>query len=216
MPQLHKEAVRHLFDGLAVEYAGGREHQPSFRAQKHVVLQMLRNAEGRILDVGCGPAVLESDLLRRGLEVVGIDVSLEMLRYGLNRLAGSPYRERCRLLPGDVEGLQFADDEFDAVACMGVLEYLPGYARALREIRRVLRPRGIAVFSVPNRLCAYHLSLAAMRVGKRLLGRPAPAFIPNRCVPSLLLAQLVREGFQVLESQRCGAQYIVKVRKAPL
>ncbi|MGQ0651792.1 MAG: class I SAM-dependent methyltransferase [Betaproteobacteria bacterium] len=214
MPQLHKEAVRRLFDGLALEYASGRDRQASFRAQKHTVLALLEGAGDRVLDVGCGPALLEAELLRRGHEVVGIDVSLEMLRCGLNRLAGSPYRDRCRLLPGDVERLRFADSEFDAVACMGVLEYLPAYARALREMRRVLRPGGIAVISVPNRVSLYHLSLAALRVAKRTLGRPAPAFIPNRCVPWVLLAQMSREGFQVLETQRCGAQYIVKARRA--
>jgi len=215
MPQLHKEAVRQLFDGLALEYAEGRDQQLSFRAQKHAVLQMLKGCEGRVLDVGCGPAVLEADLLRRGHEVVGIDLSLEMLRFGLNRLAASPYRERCRLLPGDVERLEFADGAFDAVACMGVLEYLPSYTRALREMRRVLRPGGVAVISTPNRVSAFHLNLAALRLAKRILGRPAPAFIPNRCVPLLLDFQLRSEGFQILQRQRCGAQYIVKARALP-
>jgi len=216
MPQLHKEAVRHLFDGLAVEYAGSRELQESFLAQKQVVLGMLDGVDGRVLDVGCGPAVLENDLLRRGFEVVGIDVSIEMLRFGLNRLAASPYRQRCTLRPGDVERLEFADGEFDAVVSMGTLEYLPTYAKALHEMHRVLKEGGIAVISIPNRVSAYHLTLAGMRVAKRLLGRPAPAFIPNRCIPGTFAPQLARAGFEFLEDRRCGAQYIVKVRRGPL
>jgi ubiquinone/menaquinone biosynthesis C-methylase UbiE len=215
MPQLHKEEVRRLFDGLAREYAEGRDRQASFVAQKQVVLEMLRGVEGCILDVGCGPAVIETELLQRGLDVVGVDISIEMLRHGLDRLATSPYRAHCQLVPGDVERLEFADGTFDAVACMGVLEYVPDYTRALREIHRVLREGGLAVISVPNRVSAYHLSLAGVRLAKRLLGRPAPVFIPNRCIPPLLNLQLRHQGFQVLEAQRCGAQYIVKAKRAP-
>src|SRR4051794_21739310 len=84
MPFLHKAGVQLLFDGLALEYASGRERQPTFVAQKQIVLGMLADAAGRLLDVGCGPAVLEGELLRRGFDVTGIDMSIEMLRHGLN------------------------------------------------------------------------------------------------------------------------------------
>ena len=94
MPFLHKAGVQRLFDGLALEYVAERERQPTFVAQKGVVLDMLKGAEGRLLDVGCGPAVMETELLRRGFEVTGIDMSIEMLRHGLNRLAGTAGRER--------------------------------------------------------------------------------------------------------------------------
>ena len=53
-----------------------------------------------------------------GFEAHGIDVSSEMIR-----------RARC------------PEGAYDAVLCMGVLEYLPRYSRALAEIGRVLKPR---------------------------------------------------------------------------
>jgi ubiquinone/menaquinone biosynthesis C-methylase UbiE len=214
MPFLHKAGVQRLFDGLALKYACGRERQPTFVAQKQVVLAMLRDAEGRVLDVGCGPAVMEAELLRRGFQVTGIDTSIEMLRHGLNRLAGTAGRDRCRLVPGDAERLEFPDGTFDAVICMGVLEYLPTYNRALAEMRRVLRDDGMAVLSVPNRVSPYHLALAGMRQAKRMLGRPAPSFVPNRCVPWFLERSLQDRGLKVEETRLCGAQYIVKARRA--
>ena len=91
-------------------------------------------------------------------------------------------------MPGDIERLEFADDAFDAVICMGVLEYLPAYGRALSEICRVLRDPGIAVLSIPNRVSPYHLALLVFR--------------------------LDRMGLEVEETRVCGAQYIVKARKA--
>ena len=37
---------------------------------------------------------------------------------------------------------------FDAVTCLGVFEFLPDYAPALREIARILRPGGLLVLSI--------------------------------------------------------------------
>lgn len=210
---MHKARIRQLFDGLALEYVQERDVQDSFLAQKRVVLEMLAGSTGRLLDIGCGPAAMTRDLLQRGFEVVGVDLSLEMLRHGMQRLAGHPLRHRCRLEPGDVERLRFADESFDAVLCMGVLEYLPAYGRAIGEIHRVLRPGGVAVISVPNRVSPSHLGLALLRTAKRLAGRPLP-FVPNRCVPWLLDAQLARQGLPGVESRYCGAQFIAKRTRA--
>jgi len=49
----------------------------------------------------------------------------------------------------DLEALSFADGAFDLVTSTEVLEHVPDDARAFAEIRRVLRPGGMTVFSVP-------------------------------------------------------------------
>ena len=49
----------------------------------------------------------------------------------------------------DIEALPFADDSFDAILCVHVLEHVADDRAALRELRRVLRPRGWAVIQVP-------------------------------------------------------------------
>jgi len=50
----------------------------------------------------------------------------------------------------DVTALEFGDDAFDAVVCNHVLEHVPDDRRAMRELRRVLRPGGWAVLLVPD------------------------------------------------------------------
>jgi ubiquinone/menaquinone biosynthesis C-methylase UbiE len=212
MAPMHKPAMRELFDGLALEYVEKRDVQGTFIAQKQVVLSMLEGCRGRLLDVGCGPAVMTRDLLERGFEVVGIDLSLEMLRHGVRRVAGHPRARRCRLELGDIERLRFPDESFDVVLCMGVLEYLPDYGRAISEIRRVLRIGGVAVVSLPNRLAAQHLARAALTAAKRLAGRHVP-FVPNRCVPRLLVGQFRRAGLDVRDARHCGAQFLLSVTR---
>jgi SAM-dependent methyltransferase len=50
----------------------------------------------------------------------------------------------------DITDLPFEDGEFDAVICNHVLEHVPDDARAMRELRRVIKPTGWAVISVPR------------------------------------------------------------------
>ncbi|GAP38212.1 class I SAM-dependent methyltransferase [Piscinibacter sakaiensis] len=49
----------------------------------------------------------------------------------------------------DITDIPFADDSFDVVICSHVLEHIPDDHRAMRELRRVLRPSGWALLQVP-------------------------------------------------------------------
>jgi ubiquinone/menaquinone biosynthesis C-methylase UbiE len=211
MEQTHtaKGQVQAMFDSLALEYVRTRESQLSFQCQKRIALEFLAGAQGRLLEVGCGPAVMLPDLLAMGFEVQGVDVSGEMVRRGRQRMAGHPLERRCRLDVGDVERLEFPHASFDAVLCMGVLEYVPGHAKALAEIGRVLRPGGVAVFSMPNGISAYHLARSAYvetrSVERRLRGRPAPDPVSyNRTIPWRFPRQLAAAGLRQLDSRACN------------
>ena len=205
-----KIRIEALFDSLALEYVRTRETQLSFQCQKRIALEFLADSKGRLLEVGCGPAVMMPDLLAMGFEVDGIDVSGEMVRRGRQRMAGHPLERRCRLDVGDVEHLAFPDAAFDAVLCMGVLEYLPGNAKALAEISRVLRPGGMAVFSMPNGSSAYHAARGAYGTLRTLARRlrkgaePAAAMSYNRCIPSRFGADLSAVRMRQLESRACN------------
>ena len=208
-PRQAKAAVRELFDSLALDYVRGREQQFSFRSQKRIVIELLAGAKGRLLEIGCGPAVMTPELLAMGFEVTGIDVSSEMVRRAGQRMAGHPLEKRCRFALGDVERLQYPGGTFNAVLCMGVLEYLPRYGRALAEMCRVLVPGGVVILTVPNRASAYHVARAGYAglrsLERRLRGRDAPEGVAhNRCVPWKFDRELTDAGLRKVQSQACN------------
>lgn len=49
----------------------------------------------------------------------------------------------------DLTSLPFADDSFDLIICLHVLEHIQDDRKAIRELRRVLKPTGAAVIQVP-------------------------------------------------------------------
>ncbi|MFM8478514.1 MAG: class I SAM-dependent methyltransferase [Planctomycetaceae bacterium] len=98
----------------------------------------------RILDVGSGAGQILRHLLdtaRPDCEIVGFDLSWEMLRRARERL-NSP---RPVFVAADMRALPFRDNSFDCVTCGYVLEYLPDPRDGLREFARVLRPGGVVL-----------------------------------------------------------------------
>jgi ubiquinone/menaquinone biosynthesis C-methylase UbiE len=101
----------------------------------------------RILDLACGPGTLSRRLaamVSPSGEVVGVDLAPGMLA-----LAKSMNIPSTRFELMDIEQLTFADASFDAAVCGHGLQFVPDLHRALSEARRVLRPMGRLVASVP-------------------------------------------------------------------
>lgn len=151
--------------------------------RKELVLECLDRfglRGGALLDVGCGPAVFTPMLGSRGFEIWGVDASPGVVALAREVMAGTPYGDRAHFSLGDVEHLDFRDGTFDAALAVGLFEYLPGDAVALRELHRVLKPGGIAIVTLQNR-CSYYTvvrwlvrplrPLLRALLGRRLPGR---------------------------------------------
>ncbi len=95
----------------------------------------------QILDVGCGTGATMGFLERYG-QVTGIDVSLKAMRY-------CQTQDRSRLCLADGASLPFADESFDLVTALDLLEHLPQEAGGLREMWRVLKSGGRMILFVP-------------------------------------------------------------------
>jgi SAM-dependent methyltransferase len=97
----------------------------------------------RVLDLGCRTGALTRHYAE-GNEVVGVDVDRDALARAAERLG-------IETVWADVEdGLPFDDDSFDVVVAGELLEHLADPAAAVGHVRRVLRPGGRFVGSVPN------------------------------------------------------------------
>jgi ubiquinone/menaquinone biosynthesis C-methylase UbiE len=98
-----------------------------------------------VLDVGCGPGTISADFARLVApgQVTGIDLSLEVIELARRNTDGSDVAN-LSFQVGDAYDLAFADASFDVVYAHQVLQHLSDPVRALREMRRVLVPGGLA------------------------------------------------------------------------
>jgi SAM-dependent methyltransferase len=109
----------------------------------------------RVLDLGCGEGRHAlSFWLEAPVTVVGLDRGEADLRTAAARAGefaeSAPEGAHVGFVRADGLRLPFADGSFDRVVCSEVLEHVPDYGAMLAEIRRVLRPGGICVVSVPR------------------------------------------------------------------
>jgi SAM-dependent methyltransferase len=100
----------------------------------------------RVLDYGCGHAMAAVVLARRGARVTALDLSSGYLAEARRRADANGVA--LELVLANAEQLPFADASFDRVWGNAILHHLD-LAIAARELRRVLRPGGVAVFCEP-------------------------------------------------------------------
>lgn len=129
--------------GLRFRDADYLDHETWIRP----AMEMLGDVRGKdVLDHGCGHGMASVVLARRGARVTGVDLSAGYVDEARRRAAANEVA--ARFLPADAEHLPFADESFDAVWGCAILHHLD-LRRAGAELRRVLRPGGVAVFCEP-------------------------------------------------------------------
>ena len=98
----------------------------------------------RLLDAGCGPGTITLGLAAAVApgEVVGLERSPALVEQA-RALAAERGVANVRFEVGDAQALPFPDGSFDAAFESAVLEHVPDPARAVAELRRVLRPGGV-------------------------------------------------------------------------
>ncbi len=139
---MHKKALIRGYDTL------GQAPFLGMPAKFHdLCLNLAGDVTGAVLDIGCGHGVLLERILtgRRPARAYGSDLSMVMCSRAMARVPSAG------ILQADAENLPFADNSFDHVFMVEVLEHLPGAGKALQEVRRVLRARGMFLVAVPNR-----------------------------------------------------------------
>jgi ubiquinone/menaquinone biosynthesis C-methylase UbiE len=101
----------------------------------------------RVLDLACGTGRITEQLVARGLDVTGVDISMPMIEHARNKLRGAG-----SFVVGDAEVFPFRDASFDWVVSVRLFGHLPPpvRARALAEVTRVARCGAIIAFYLLN------------------------------------------------------------------
>src|SRR6185369_6000481 len=142
-------ATSHWSDDLTSlhEAEAGQDHPIDLASRRLAVASMrgLEHDAPVVLDVGCSSGFVLEDLQRAlpRASVIGSDY----LEGPLEGLAGR--RSNVPLLQFDLRKCPLSDGCVDGVTCLTVLEHIDDHRAALSEIRRILKPGGIAHIEVP-------------------------------------------------------------------
>jgi ubiquinone/menaquinone biosynthesis C-methylase UbiE len=99
----------------------------------------------RTLEIGVGTGRIALPLHDRGIDLVGIDISVPMLE---RLVANASGRQPFPLLVADATRLPFADDAYDAVVASHIFHLVPEWKAAADEALRVVAPAGVILVDI--------------------------------------------------------------------
>lgn len=159
------------------EIARGETHGQSWKGQdieeaidlcRHQMLERLLleflPPHGKVLEAGCGTGRWVFYLLKKGYDIVGVDLAQEALEIA------KAYDPSAPLVHGDVCRLEFESETFDAVMSLGVVEHFEeGPQKVLKELRRILSDDGILILTIPVQNILRRLLINRLKTFKRVL-----------------------------------------------
>lgn len=122
----------------------------TYRNLIEVIEKVLKNHPSKsVLDIGCGTGTMSFYLSTLGLSITGVDIS--------EKAINTCVKNKERLYVGKKLSffrINFPSEEikgkFDLIICLEVLEHIKDEANAIKNIKSLLAPRGVVVFSVPS------------------------------------------------------------------
>ncbi len=99
--------------------------------------------KGKLLDVGASSGAYVKAAIDSNWEAYGVELSSAAVKFAKGHWGVD-------LLQGTLEENHFPDNSFDVITLMHTLEHLPSPLQTLREIKRILKRRGVLYVAVPN------------------------------------------------------------------
>jgi ubiquinone/menaquinone biosynthesis C-methylase UbiE len=148
-----RASILRFYEDLAIDY-DCRFNNPRLNymrsVEKMVLLESLKS--GMILDIGCGTGEQSLFLAKRGYQVVGVDISREMLLRANESAREGKLKDNLSFVNASAEALPFRDKSFDGlISIFGVFNHIPKADYAFQETYRVLKSGAGAIFTVVNR-----------------------------------------------------------------
>jgi ubiquinone/menaquinone biosynthesis C-methylase UbiE len=122
------------------------------RYELELIMDLLRpERDDAVLDAGCGTGVFTMDILASGSRVVGLDISLPMLKQAEKKLKGLPFE----IVLANMLNLPFPEDSFDKAVSLAALEFIGEAKQAVAELFRVTKKGGTIVVATLNSLSSW-------------------------------------------------------------
>ncbi|MDR3495726.1 MAG: class I SAM-dependent methyltransferase, partial [Ancalomicrobiaceae bacterium] len=153
--------------GLAVSNMLNRNNGDLTRA---VIRRLGLEPGERVLEIGFGNGKLTPELLAEAsdLSYVGIDVAETMVAVARESNAEAIAAGRAAFHLASAEAMPVRAAEIDKILAVNVFYFIPDEAKAVREMRRALRPGGLSIIAGITPETAVHLSFARPEFGFRV------------------------------------------------
>ncbi|MBR8836392.1 MAG: methyltransferase domain-containing protein [Stigonema ocellatum SAG 48.90 = DSM 106950] len=135
------------FDRVSDIYDATRGFPPGISEQvTDFILNLVSaTADTKFYETGIGTGRIAVPIAKRGYSYTGIDVSEKMLAELHQKLEGVSHK--LTAIQGDATALPFDDNSFDVALTVHVFHLISAWKQALAEIRRVLKPGGILLYT---------------------------------------------------------------------
>jgi len=161
------------YDTQAVDYDESRFNDPLGRhldyMHKKILTQFIDPSTKLLLETGVGTGRFATWLAKKGFEVVGIDLSKEMLKKSKAKKA--LLNVDVALVMADVHHLPFKQGMFDACICINVMDHFPDVTGFLRQVNYVINQDGYFVFNFSNVYSPYLPVALAINSNKQAMFR---------------------------------------------
>jgi ubiquinone/menaquinone biosynthesis C-methylase UbiE len=192
------------YDYEAANYDTNRFNDNMGRHLDHMhkrILASFTDPSSRLLlEAGVGTGRFATWLAKRGFEVVGIDISKEMLKKAKEKK--EILNVDVGLILADVHFLPFRQGVFDSCICINVMDHFPDINGFLRQVKHVVQSGGYFVFNFSNLQSPYLLIALIINSKKRAMfrsGKIQSSWLTFRDIDDMLS----RNGFAVKEVKGC-------------
>jgi 2-polyprenyl-3-methyl-5-hydroxy-6-metoxy-1,4-benzoquinol methylase len=211
-----------LHERLASRWEG-KYARRSFQGREAILAECMEGVPlpgQRWLDAGCGTGRLARFLATQGCSVLGVDAARSMIEVATAESAAAGLTDHLKFERiGSIEQMAFAPAMFDGVLCISVLEYLQNPVAAITACRGCVRPGGLFVVAVPNRLSLIRRLLrASFRLSKAILGSGRPAYLEfsrNEYSQNEFADVLASSGFEVSKAIFFGGPVPLALQRLP-
>ena len=145
---MNPKEIKDRYKKAAIDY-DERSTNDEYKAHKIIALWALKDIKtknAKILDLGCGTGLSSIEFLSKNYEVIGIDISKEMLQ------KAKKYSFK-KLICQDLEKpLKVNNYEFDVIMLVGTMEFIRNPLKLFKQIYDKLKNKGSFFITIPRKL----------------------------------------------------------------
>jgi len=166
---------------------------------KKIVGSLLPSSAELMLEMGVGTGRFTTWLAEKSFDIIGIDISREMLKTSKNKMRVK--HTEVSLVLADMHFLPFRRELFDSCICINVMDHIPDVSNILKEVKGIIKPKGFFIFNISNLQSPYLAIALLVNLRKKAL------FKGNIYSRWLTLKEInalsVRNNFNIKEVRGC-------------